>query len=173
MLYDLSGSLSSQVLEHTYRWPTSRVERFMSVSCDIIRPSSHNALQQGTKSPAAPVELPDVKLSKCMTVVWCGHAWMQIGKRLGLRRNTLTCPRALFQADEERNYHVFYQLCASSHLPEFKPLKLSKSQPHVKTSPLRTALLTVSFKCTFTLQESDDMCCKSAADGTTLHCCVV
>ncbi|KAA0714616.1 Unconventional myosin-Va [Triplophysa tibetana] len=28
------------------------------------------------------------------------------------------------QADEERNYHIFYQLCASAHLPEFKALKL-------------------------------------------------
>lgn len=29
-----------------------------------------------------------------------------------------------FQAHGERNYHIFYQLCASSHLPEFKALKL-------------------------------------------------
>lgn len=31
------------------------------------------------------------------------------------------------QAEEERNYHIFYQLCASSSLPEFKDLGLSKS----------------------------------------------
>lgn len=80
-----------------------------------------------------------------------------------------TCLRAFSQADEERNYHVFYQLCASSHLPEFKSLKLSKSPPH-----MMTYTLTVSSKCAFTLQEkSDNMTCKSATDGAALHCCVL
>lgn len=40
---------------------------------------------------------------------------------------SLCDPRVFFQADEERNYHIFYQLCASAHLPELKNLKLSKS----------------------------------------------
>ncbi|KAJ8391648.1 hypothetical protein AAFF_G00087890 [Aldrovandia affinis] len=30
-------------------------------------------------------------------------------------------------AEEERNYHIFYQLCASAHLPEFQHLKLGKA----------------------------------------------
>ncbi|XP_063053873.1 unconventional myosin-Va-like [Engraulis encrasicolus] len=30
-------------------------------------------------------------------------------------------------ASEERNYHIFYQLCASSHLPEFQELKLGRA----------------------------------------------
>lgn len=29
------------------------------------------------------------------------------------------------QADDERNYHIFYQLCAAASLPEFKELALS------------------------------------------------
>lgn len=34
------------------------------------------------------------------------------------------------QAEEERNYHIFYQLCASSSLAEFKDLSLCKSHSH-------------------------------------------
>ena len=38
---------------------------------------------------------------------------------------TLYC-RVVYQAPEERNYHIFYQLCASRELPKFKKYNLCK-----------------------------------------------
>lgn len=33
--------------------------------------------------------------------------------------------RVVFQADDERNYHIFYQLCSAALQPEYEQLKLS------------------------------------------------
>ncbi|GAB1607580.1 unconventional myosin-Va-like isoform X4 [Argonauta hians] len=42
--------------------------------------------------------------------------------------------RVVFQATYERNYHIFYQLCASSSLKEIQPFKLGHQDNYVFTS---------------------------------------
>ncbi|KAG9350590.1 hypothetical protein JZ751_024479, partial [Albula glossodonta] len=51
-----------------------------------------------------------------------------------MRTYLLEKSRVVFQAPEERNYHIFYQLCASRDLPEMRVLKLDGAEQFRYTS---------------------------------------
>ncbi|XP_043952705.1 unconventional myosin-Va isoform X1 [Gambusia affinis] len=58
-----------------------------------------------------------------------------------MRTYLLEKSRVVFQADEERNYHIFYQLCASANQPEFKNLRLSTANDFLYTRQGRSPVI--------------------------------
>ncbi|XP_062888632.1 unconventional myosin-Va-like [Mobula hypostoma] len=95
----------------------------------------------------------------------CKHRLMGASMRTYLLEKS----RVVFQAEEERNYHIFYQLCASANLPEFSELDLGSADNYLYVNQggaistdgaddsadfekTRTAFTTLGFSETFQME---------------------
>ncbi|XP_053317882.1 unconventional myosin-Va isoform X3 [Spea bombifrons] len=58
-----------------------------------------------------------------------------------MRTYLLEKSRVVFQAEDERNYHIFYQLCASASLPEFQMLRLGHANSFHYTKQGRSPVI--------------------------------
>ncbi|XP_035995762.1 unconventional myosin-Vb isoform X2 [Fundulus heteroclitus] len=71
------------------------------------------------------------RFGKYIQIVFSKHYHI-IGANM--RTYLLEKSRVVFQAEDERNYHIFYQLCASASLPEFEDLSLASAEDFTYTS---------------------------------------
>lgn len=71
------------------------------------------------------------RFGKYIQIVFSRHYHI-IGANM--RTYLLEKSRVVFQAEDERNYHIFYQLCASSSLQEFNDLGLGSAEDFTYTS---------------------------------------
>ncbi|XP_037548459.1 unconventional myosin-Vb [Nematolebias whitei] len=71
------------------------------------------------------------RFGKYIQIVFSRHYHI-IGANM--RTYLLEKSRVVFQAEDERNYHIFYQLCASASLPEFEDLSLTSAEDFTYTS---------------------------------------
>ncbi len=72
-----------------------------------------------------------------MLFIVCEHDIQQ--NNYIIKVNTHNISFVLLQSENERNYHIFYQMCACANQPEFKGLRLCEC--------FCTCYLTLNFIC--------------------------